>query len=562
MRAPTLYFSLLLSLPVAFTVAHENTPAPPLQNANHIFNAIHASMRQFGSSIHHNGMSFFIASVPKDTKLYHGGASPDLLKGIGWMAFEPEHAMAFARPFRRKRDRMTMIAIEDEFMTQQRLSADDDDESEPPSYVSGYLHTYATTKDLRLLYVDGTSAGKSTIGTLDSQDRILFNETITGGVSGEDQRARTVCQRATDEWQNRVDGVIRMAAGFEIILCEPETNLVSVRVMRLPAKTGGGKGDLDRDPYGNRENGEKQNGKGKEGKPRGKPAGLLRAITSRFHGIGGERVKLNYDDFVTAYDPSYNLDLFARGAKDETERGTKGRRPRLQHLSSEELQSIRNNLTSLILDHDVSENSVDWQSIADLIVAKYGPFLSSLLPPKLKDKHKHKQEGKQRPQPKAESKSKHDKKQHQQHPSQGYGLNIASRITSLMAPFASSSLQEMITLCATQFLPAPDASAPLAHQALYSVNYSICSALVELSTLLELMREGEEDAKLIHSTIRDLMTYLDWTTWKECRGCGDDEFCAVPIWPQGGQEDFEHPRCQTFERAWQGEGGYWGPVWV
>ncbi|KAL4736474.1 hypothetical protein BDV11DRAFT_211223 [Aspergillus similis] len=503
MKPQVLYTKLLLFLPVVSTLAYESTSTPPLQNANHIFNAIHASMRQFGSSIHHNGMSFFLASVPKDTKLYHGDASPDPLKEIGWMAFEPEHAMVFARPSRRQRDKMTRIEMDDETTTQQHLLADGDDKENLPSGVSGYLHTYATTKDLRVLYVDGTSAGKSAIGTLDSQDRILFNDTITGGVSSENQRAKTVCQLAKDEWQSRLDGVIRMAAGFEIILCEPEVNLVS-----------------------------ETKDKGKKGNPRGKPAELLRAITSRYDGIGGERVKLNYDHFITAYNPSYGLDLFAGDGE------TRNKRPRLRHFSSEELQPIRDNLTSLILDHEVTESSVNWQSIADLIVAKYGPFLRK-------------------------SKSKHDKRQqqHKQHRQQRNKPNTAARIASLISPFASSSPQETITLCATQFLSTPDADFPLAHQALYSVNYNICSTLVELSAFLETIGEGEEDTKLVHSTIRDLMMYLNWSTWKECRGCRDNEFCAVPIWPQGSERDFEHPKCRTFEEGWQGDGGYWGPIW-
>ncbi|KAL3429322.1 hypothetical protein BDV09DRAFT_203052 [Aspergillus tetrazonus] len=520
MKPPVLYIPLLLSLPVVSTVAYESTSIPLLQNANHIFNAIHASMRQFGSSIHHNGMSFFLASVPKDTKLYHGDASADPLKEIGWMAFEPEHAMVFARPSRKQRDKMTRIDMEDE-TAQQHLLADDDDKEKLPSGVTGYLHTYATAKDLRLLYVDGTSAGKSAIGTLDSQDRILFNDTITGGVSSEDQRARAVCQLAKDEWQNRLDGVIRMAAGFEIILCEPEVNLESVRVMP-------------------------------PGKPRGKPAELLRAITSRYYGIGGERVKLNYDHFVSAYDPSYSLDLFASG--DEMQ----SKRPRLRHLSAEELQPVRDHLTSLILDHEVTENSVNWQSKADLIVTKYGPFLRSLLPPKPKDKNKHKPEDKQKPLHKTEANSKHDKRQqhkeHKEHKQQRNEPSTAARIASLMSPFASSSPQETITLCATQFLSTPNADSPLAHQALYSINYNICSTLMELSTFLSMVGEGE-DTKLVHSTIRDLMMYLNWSTWKECRGCRDNEFCAVPIWPQGSEEDFQHPRCRTFEEGWQGEGG-------
>jgi hypothetical protein len=154
--------------------------------------------------------------------------------------------------------------MEDE-TTQQHVLADGDDKEKLPSGVSGYLHTYATVKDLRLLYVDGTSAGKSAIGTLDSQDRILFNDTITGGVSSEDQRATTVCQLAKNEWQSRLDEVIRMAAGFEIILCEPEVNLVSVRVMPVPSETDDGEQKQDRDRE-HPQNGQEKKDNGKKGR--------------------------------------------------------------------------------------------------------------------------------------------------------------------------------------------------------------------------------------------------------------------------------------------------------
>lgn len=98
---------------------------------------------------------------------------------------------------------------------------------------AGWLHTYQTTKELRLVYVDGMSAGKSHIGTLDSQDRILFNDTIPyGGVSQETERAKAVCRISAEEWDNRIDGVIRVAGGFEIILCAPEENLVAERVTK------------------------------------------------------------------------------------------------------------------------------------------------------------------------------------------------------------------------------------------------------------------------------------------------------------------------------------------
>src|SRR3954468_7465721 len=72
-----------------------------IQHANHIFNAIHSSMRQWGSSLNHNGMSFFLATVPAGTRLYHGGSTRDPVIGPEWLAFEAEHALMFARPRRR-----------------------------------------------------------------------------------------------------------------------------------------------------------------------------------------------------------------------------------------------------------------------------------------------------------------------------------------------------------------------------------------------------------------------------------------------------------------------------
>ncbi|KAL4901855.1 hypothetical protein BDW74DRAFT_169833 [Aspergillus multicolor] len=533
MKPPTLYLPLLLTGSLALNThptPETNTASAPLQNANHIFNALHASMRQFGSSLHHNGMSFFLASVPGNTKLYHGNSSPELLNEIGWMAFEPEHAMVFARPARRHHD----DRIQDQSGDQVPMRADEgEDNDEDTSEVNGYLHTYTTAKDLRLVYIDGTSAGKSRIGTLDSQDRIMFNDTISGGVSGEDQRARTVCQLAKNEWQGRIDGVIRMAAGFEIILCDPEVNLTPVRVMPVE------KHDQDHGPKDNDDKGRERSGK-----PRGKPADLLRAITSRFHGIGGDRVRINYDSFVTAFNPIYELDLFPDDANAVAEIEA-GKGLRLQHLPSEALEHMRENLTSLVLEHEATEASVNWQSVADLIVDKYGSFLRGLVAHHSKG---HRQFG---------------EKQHPDEPKSK--PNAASQIAAILSPFTSSRPSETISLCATQFLSTPSADSPLAHKAIYSISTTICSTLVELHTSLSLL-DGDEDGdnkhdtRLVHSTITELMTYLDWTAWKECRGCRGDEFCAVPIWPSGGVEEFEHPRCERFEDGWRGE-GYWGDVW-
>ncbi|KAL3493283.1 hypothetical protein BJX62DRAFT_249691 [Aspergillus germanicus] len=507
---------------------------PPLQNANHIFNAIHASMRQCGSSIHHNGMSFFLATVPAGTRLYHGNPDPDPIRDIGWMAFEPEHAMVFARP-RRPRDGPPPPVQDQNVPQQEILNEGMEQETE-----SGWLHTYETSRELRLLYIDGTSAGKSRIGTLDLQDRVLFNDTIDGGVSVEDERAQKVCELARTEWQGRLDGAIRMAAGFEIILCSAGKTLDTVKIMPVRRQENGnnnrpGPKAVDRNEKRQRGNEKKDNNLKRKkptsdkfkaaheeqnserpNKPREKSGELLRAVTSRFNGIGGDRVRIYYDHFVSAY--TFDLDLWPDNSPV----------PRLEHLSTDDLSPLRDNLTSLIMDHEAyAAGSVNWQSVADLIVTRYGWFLQGLVHGK---HHGHRKKHEKIPQTKSPK----------------------AQISDVMVGFGDNS-EESIALCSTQFLSAPTNSAPLAHQALYNISHRICSTLIPL--------QAEQDDEVVRDTVRDLMAYLDWTVWKECRGCRDDEFCAIPIWPRGSKKDFQNPKCRKFDEGWGTANDYWGEIW-
>ncbi|CEL02162.1 hypothetical protein ASPCAL03334 [Aspergillus calidoustus] len=479
MKLPAL--SLLLSGVLAI-----QSP-PPLNNANHIFNAIHSSTRQWGASIHHNGMSFFLATVPAGVRLYHGNADPTPIRDIGWMALEPEHAMVFARPRpHRPRDGPPPDPSQN-VLQQGALSEGAERETE-----TGWLHTYDTTRELRLLYIDGTSAGKSKIGTLDLQDRVLFNDTFDGGVSMEDERARKVCELARTEWNGRLDGAIRMAAGFEIILCRPDNTLGTVKIM----------------PVRRQENGN-SNGPGKSSE-------LLRAITSRFNGIGGDRVRVYYDHFVSAY--TFDLNLWPDNSSG----------PRMQHLSVNDLSPISDDLTRLIMDHEPDiAGSVNWQSVADLIVARYGRFLQGLVHRK---PHAHRKEHDDEPQMKSPQ----------------------AQISDLMAGFGNDP-KESTALCSTQFLSVPTDSSPLAHQALYTISHQICSTLVSL--------RSQTDDETVRDTVHQLMGYLDWTVWKECRACRGDEFCAIPIWPRGSKKDFEKPKCRKLEEGWGRVNDYWGEIW-
>lgn len=533
-----------------------------IENANHIFNVIHDSMRQWGSSLHHNGVSFFLANVPAGTQLYHGTSKSTPVNGTEWLAFEPEHAMVFARPHMGPRPRRPENG--------ERPEDGDDNEKErghheelrrrqhhppgdkppgppphsppgesphhppgpPPPFETfsendaGYLHTYAAAKDLRLLYIDGMSAAKTNKGTLDSQDILLFNNTLDDlpkegqrGRMGEFERATKACEMAENEWAGGIDGVIRMEAGFEVILCAFERDLTPVRIIQVKSDAradGPRKGQMHDGHASPREDEDdgKRRGRPPKGPRRGPPgmgsARWMREVTARYGGIGGDRVSLNYEHFVTAY--AYDLDLFAENSS----------LPRLGQVPDAELDVVRKELTALILAHDASETSRNWQAITDMIVKRYSDELSYLASGDF-----------------ADIKSLHD------------------HIETLLSPFIDYSERDTTSeanRCATQFLPLETQdSHVLAARAVHGVAHRVCSTLLAAWT--------EEDLESAVQNVQALIDHLDWTSWKECRGCENHEICVVPIWPMGSVADYEKPTCREAWRPYDKDGdSYWGGI--
>jgi hypothetical protein len=481
-----LLFSLLFSL---FTITLADgfslspNPEPHLRNAFHIFNAIHSSMRQWGSSLNHNGVSFFPVLVPKGTEFYHGRGDNKTVTGMEWLAFEPEHALLFARPrFRRPPPK-------DEnrppFQFGHQIPFETASPEEPSEPEAGFLHTYATKKDLQLIYVDGMSAGKTSNGTLDSQDYVILNSTEEHFGFWDYERAQEMCDIARTDWEGRVDGFLRMEAGFEIILCDFAANLNVRRIARAGGRTEEGP-DLSFSSN----------------------FAYLRAVSDRYHGIGGNRVRINYDNFVTAY--TYDIDLFS----------TSSRAPRLQNVPANTLSAIRSELDSLVLSepNPFTQESTDWQAIVDMIVTHYSARLQYLASPQILSNYKSFQ----------------------------YELNL------LLSPFIdyqNRSQDAEVERCAIHFLPsATTANASVASQITSYTSHHICFWLFFLAA----------NPKHSPARIMDLLIKtLNWTTWKECRGCGWDEVCLVPLWPYGSEEDWIKPSC-TNATTLTSKNGYWG----
>ncbi|EHA26990.1 hypothetical protein ASPNIDRAFT_170567 [Aspergillus niger ATCC 1015] len=458
-------------------------------HASHIFNALHNSMKMFGSVMQHNGMSVFIATVPQGTEFYHGTSSAYRINGTEWLAFEPEHAMVFAHPGRTRRSRpseATNQPHEDEEQSNiektydhrwtETVEHESDLETETGSWM-GYFHTYRTKRDLRLVYFDGQSAAKSLKGTLDMQDIVLRNATLFDGspAEGDNLRADDLCAMARDQWDNRVDGFIRMVGGFEVILCSFADNLDVVSILSTyPSRNGDGGSHLS----------------------------YARALATRFDGIGGDRVSINYDDFVTmfAYPDAMYFD----------EQGL----PRVVNDAAK-LVPVRAHIDRLVRGTDFTNTGINWQNVVDMIMTRYHYRISLALSPAISTHHELRRE-----------------------------LHLA--IEPFIDARGRNSTAE-IERCARQFWVSGADITTVPAQAVSQVSERLCSSLVAGASA-ETYEEGI-------AIIEDLKHYLNWAVFRECHKCKIDEVCQLPIWPSGSKEDFVRPRCGT--GLSHGSGGYW-----
>jgi len=497
--------SILLTTLCAFQSCNGSiTPSPQLSLPNSIliFNSIHSSMRQYGESLFHNGMTIYAARVPKGTRLYHGNGNNTTVKGTEWLAFEPEHAAMFAHmrrpgrgPGRGPGGKPGSPPPPPSTHGVEQTPLIHDLETFFPEASPGWIHTYAAKKDLHLLYIDGMSAGKTSNGTLDTQDFLIRNLTAPPPGFGDFERAKSLCMQSKEVWQGRIDGAIRMEGGFEIILCDFEDGLDELFIARA-------RGTNNRSQPDSHVNDQ---------------FSYLRAVADRYHGIGGHRVQLNYDTFFTAF--SYGFDLF-----------NGQRMPRLEHLSTQNLKVLRSGLDRFILNdpNPFTAISTDWQAVADLIVVRFASRIKYLMFPDMHDSYEP----------------------------------LKDELYRILMPFIDydqRDAKQETERCTYHFIP-QDTSDTIAKQSIIQVSHYLCKELVEsLHTLSDCSQEkcGQSVIEVRHR-LQQLINNLNWTTWKDCGPCDYNEVCYIPIWPLGGtQDDWDNPKCRNATEA-SSRNGYWG----
>lgn len=480
------------------------------ENGPQIFNALHSSMRQFGSSLKHNGMSFFPAKVPAKTQFYHGTHTKERVTGMEWLAFEIEHAEMFARsrgggppgkrpggPGRRpgggpgERPGEGPERPEDP----KKGPAGGPGPGRPPmdGQSAGYLHTYQTNRELsNLLYIDGMSAGKTSMGTLDTTDFVLRNITDETAPWGDYQRAQDLCTLGS-EWN--VEGFIRMEAGFEIILCNFTEGLDFVSAHQRPANgKPEGFNDLDHFEY-------------------------VRGLAARYQGITAGRVEVDYSSMVSAF--FYPLNL-TNPDQNKTEL------PRLVSADSSGIVRLKEDIRSSLSQSKARDHrSIDWQGVVDMLVTRYSDRLQYL----------------------ASNLS-----------TQKDMLSDINVLLNVYIDYNKTDIETAKESCAVHYLrPVVPVSTQdhLLHEAILAVSTQICNSLFEVRTMLIEAEENEStNGDAAKSVVKELISRLDWSTWLECGKCAYNEVCFVAIWPWGSLEDHEHPSCLKPDMITQRH-GYW-----
>ena len=132
-------------------------PNTRMRNGEHHMRTLSAHIE---STSRFAGHAIVPGIIPKGTLLYHGTSGNVVPTSSEWFATDPEHAYVFC--------------------------GDKSDDC--------WQFTFATTRPLKVVYFDGSSAAKMPDGTLDTQDLLLWGETRGAAGTGDMQRIKDLCK--------------------------------------------------------------------------------------------------------------------------------------------------------------------------------------------------------------------------------------------------------------------------------------------------------------------------------------------------------------------------------
>ncbi|KAH7345616.1 hypothetical protein B0J17DRAFT_713173 [Rhizoctonia solani] len=475
------------------------------------------------------GASIVPGTIPVGTTLYHGRSTAELPSRPDWLAFDPEHSVLFTRG------------------------------------PNSRLFTFVTTRPLRILYFDGSSAAKLTTGAADTQDFLAWGHIGNQTFSEERALINDLCK-----WGKPfgIDGYVRMELSFEVMYCDFYQAIEVVSSLHiLPTEAGRMPGG----PPGKGPGGPAPPGEPKlHGRPPEEPRpphwkGALTPMKQRsFEGFqagawhhrapGEVRVRLDVARLVSLYDPILRSGAQVRKGLEKVQHRGKG-------LSQEDIDTFRAWVIDSVKPGTPVTSGVDWQALTTVIMDRYGSrleYLQLLLNPG--------------------SISANATTVVQDVRTQLMIMlmpdltpdtvpsNTTSTASSTAAEYSQASewVKPILDHCSS-FLVShlPRNKFTREERTLYA---GVSGTLYEICRVLSLLWSEAYDPlpttpplDLVNrwrGQVEELMQWLDWPMWNKCTPeCDLDSICFIPTWPMGigrspdgkGEEDLTKvdwtPKC-------------------
>ncbi|TFK33435.1 hypothetical protein BDQ12DRAFT_738756 [Crucibulum laeve] len=187
------------------------TTRPALNSTSHlVFDTVASALQHWPHTRYRNGHTLYPATLPPGTLLYHGTYHPEVPKIPEWTATDPEHSYMFCRE-RWPIGSPSSSSSSDHHNPQSQESSNSSSSENRDQDEGCYHLTLVSTRPLRLLYFDGSSAAKMQGGPMDAQDLIAWGEVKPEWAFKERERLAALCEwaKAGNE-ERRVDGFVRM----------------------------------------------------------------------------------------------------------------------------------------------------------------------------------------------------------------------------------------------------------------------------------------------------------------------------------------------------------------
>ncbi|KAJ7856705.1 hypothetical protein B0H14DRAFT_2752483 [Mycena olivaceomarginata] len=448
-----------------------------------VFDTVSSFLQHWPNTRYRNGHNLVPGTVPVGTLLYHGRGDSNLPAGADWVATDPEHSVIFCRG----------------------------------SSEAGCWHlTLIASRPLKVLYFDGSSAAKMRDGPMDSQDVVGWGKVSPERFFDEKNRIVDLCS-----WGKslEIDGYVS-----EIMLCDFKEGVDVVAMANLASQ-----------------------GRGGPGGPRRRPQDVVHTDNSTFPPLasvsqviqsgswhnrypGDRRIKLDLTRLISFYDTSLVPSLVSKRF------GLERWDHRLLGISSEDIAAVLGKLT------DAGQRR-RLDTLFKVVVDRYGDRLELL---------RYVLNATSDADPLVTAKNAMSQFRVMLHP---YILHAAVPVPGSADTAWATPVYKFCATSHTSYIQRSaalstllTASERLLLNAVEEVNREICRMVVGMWA--EGVAAGLDDALPVdppiahdsavltrkwQTTVKDLMTWLDWSVWIKCRpACGFEEMCYLPTWPFGG----------------------------